>query len=62
MVQNNETPKQRKRRERNEKIKTYYLGLPLGLRSIRKVASIFDVSRSTVLYAVNGRPGKNGRK
>jgi len=55
------TDKKRKIKERNEKIKTYYLALPQGMRSIRKVADIFNVSRSTVLYAVNGRPKKNNK-
>ncbi len=53
------TDKKRKIQERNEIIKTYYLALPLGLRSIRKVAAIFGVSRSTVLYAINGRNKNN---
>ena len=47
-----------KRRDRNEKIKAYYQGLPAGQRSMRLIAKIFKVSRMTVFYAVNGRNSK----
>lgn len=49
------TKKQLQKRDRNLKIKTYYQNLPAGMRSMRMVAKVFGVSRSTVLYAINGR-------
>jgi len=44
--------------DRDTKIKAYYQNLPTGMRSMRAIARIFGVSRSTVLYAVNGRAKK----
>jgi transposase len=56
------TKKQREKRDRDATIQAYYNSLPTGMRSMRKVAAIFGVSRSTVLYAVNGRPSKPSKK
>jgi hypothetical protein len=49
------TEKQRKRQYRNNQIRIFYDSLPEELRSVRRVAIAFDVSKSTVAYAVNGR-------
>ena len=58
IIYNMVSKKKLARRDRNAKIKAYYQGLPPGMRSMRMVAEIFKVSRSTVLYAVNGRNSK----
>ena len=49
---------QLKKRDRDLKIKLYYQGLPLGMRSIRDIARVFGVSKSTVHYAIVGRNHK----
>ena len=46
------------KRDRDLKIKLYYQGLPPGMRSIRDIAKIFKVSKSTVHFAINGRKKK----
>lgn len=46
------------KRDRDTKIKLYYQNLPPGMRSMRAIAKLFKVGRSTVLYAVNGRNSK----
>jgi hypothetical protein len=56
------TKRQLKRRDRNATIKVYYENLPPGLRSMRRMAEIFGVSRSTILYAVNGRRKDNNHE
>ena len=43
------------KQDRDLKIKLYYQSLPPGMRSMRRIAKLFKVGKSTVLYAVNGR-------
>jgi len=56
------TKKQLAKRDRDRKIKLYYQTLPEGMRSLRDIGRVFEVSLGTVFYAVNGRPSKNGKK
>jgi len=50
------------KQDRDNRLKAYYQGLPTGMRSMRAIARLFGVSRSTVLYAVNGRISKKKAK
>jgi len=43
------------KRDRDLLIKVFYQNLPPGLRTMQRVAKVFDVSIATVCYAVNGR-------
>lgn len=52
------TMKKLKKQERDAQIKSLYLNMPPGLRSMRYLADIFKVSKSTVHYAIVGRNNK----
>jgi len=50
------------KRDRDLKIKLYYQALPPGMRSIRDIARVFSVSKSTAHYAVVGRGNKKRKE
>lgn len=49
------TQKQLLKAVRDAEIRAAYRALPKKDRSVRKIAAMFGVSKSTVAYAINGR-------